>query len=61
MKFDIRIFRGFLALGLLCHDRVVSTYISLVPQYMNQVEQLALALKSSAANIGAIRLSGFCK
>ena len=53
--------------------QVVSTYISSVPQYMNQIEQGALncngemlrqaahALKSSAANIGAETLSGFCK
>ncbi len=53
--------------------QVVSTYISSVPQYMNQIEQGVLncngemlrqaahALKSSSANIGAEALSGFCK
>ena len=61
MKLDIRILRGFLTLGLLHHDRVVSTYLSLMPQYMNQIEQAAHALKSSMANIGAEKLSGFCK
>ena len=60
MKLDIRVLRGFLALGLLHHDRVVLTYLSLAPQYINQIEQAAHALKSSVANIGAEILSGFC-
>jgi hypothetical protein len=61
MKLDIRILRDFLVLGLFHHDRVVSTFFSLAPYYINQIEQAVHVLILSAANIGAEKRSVFCK